>query len=103
MFHGFLRPSRTNFVFHQMTRELWKFECLVCIRVIDIHVIRSLGDMLQLRYASNRKERCPTRAGAEIRKLRKLVRTQQAISKPDHYKKQLRGVEASLGRGAEQK
>ena len=47
MFHGFLRPSRTNFVFHQMTRELWKFECLVCIRVIDIHVIRSLGNMLQ--------------------------------------------------------
>ena len=30
----------------------------------------------------HRKERCPTRAGAEIRKLRKLVRTQQAISKP---------------------
>ena len=30
----------------------------------------------------HRIERCPTRAGAEIRKLRKLVRTQQAISKP---------------------
>ena len=51
----------------------------------------------------HQKERCPTRAGAEIRKLRKLVRTQQAISKPDHYKRQLRGVEAALGRGAEKK
>ena len=30
-----------------MTRELWKFECLVWIHVVDIHVIRSLGDMLQ--------------------------------------------------------
>ena len=47
MFHGFLRPSRTNFVFHQMTRELWNYECLVLFRVIDSHVIRSLGDMLQ--------------------------------------------------------
>ena len=47
MFRGFLRPSRTNFVFHQMTRKLWNFEGLVFFRVIDIHVIRSLGDMLQ--------------------------------------------------------
>ena len=114
MFHVSLRPSRTNFVFHQITRELWKFECLVCIRVIHIHVIRSLGDMLQHKCLESedgfgcgakghQKERCPTRAGAEIRKLRKLVRTQQAISKPDHYKRQLRGVEAALGRGAEKK
>ena len=33
----------------------------------------------------HRIERCPTRAGAEIRKLRKLVRTQQAVSKPGRY------------------
>ena len=66
------------------------------IRVISICLIQIFGghaaaQMPRIRKCfgcgstGHRIERCPTRAGAEIRKLRELVRTQQAVSKPGRY------------------
>ena len=69
--------------------------CRVFIRVIHFCLIKIIGGhaaalMPGIRRCfgcgskGHRIERCPTRSGAEIRKLRQLLRT-QAVSKPGRY------------------